>query len=115
MSGVDQEASARLDQRIRACEGEGAERLALLDVFEQEWGEYRRVMRTSSAQFEEACLEMGEKDYFVQKSLDSRREVDAYVRMLVDEQVELLEETARDVRTSTEVELERLRHEKAGA
>lgn len=115
MSGVSQEAHASLDQRIRAYEDQATGQLAALDVFEREWAEYRQVMRTNSADFEEAGLAIGEKEYFVQKSLDSRREVDSYVRMVVDEQVELLEQAARELRTTAEDELEGLQRAKASA
>lgn len=113
MSGAGQETHIRLGQRIRACEDEVADQLAALDRFEDEWAEYHQVMRANLADFEEAGMGIGEKEYFVQKGLDSRREVDSFVRTVVDEQVELLDQAARDVRVSAEAELERLQREKA--
>jgi hypothetical protein len=115
MSAVSHEVHVRLDQRIRAHEDQTADQLAALDVFEQEWAEYYQVMRANFADFEEAGVELGEKEYFVQRSLDSRREIDSYVRRVVDEQAELLEHAAREIRASAEAELERLQREKAGA
>ncbi|QNE37230.1 hypothetical protein [Leifsonia shinshuensis] len=89
--------------------------LSTIRHLEQEWEAYREVMRAESALYEHAAHDIGTKNYFVHKGLAARREVDAYVRQLASEMVELLEETAREVRLESEAELERLRAEKAGA
>lgn len=115
MSAVSHEVHVRLDQRIRAYEDQVADQLAALDRFEDEWAEYHQVMVANFADFEEAGAEIGEKEYFVQKALDSRREVDSYVRRVIDEQAELLDQAAREFRASAEAELDRLQREKAGA
>lgn len=104
-----------LDQRIAACESRAADSLATLHHLEQEWQSYREVMRADSALYEKAGHDSGEKNYFVNKGLAARREVDAYVRQLATEVEEFLKETAREVRLESEAELERLRAEKAGA
>ncbi|KQR54924.1 hypothetical protein ASF88_03770 [Leifsonia sp. Leaf336] len=115
MKAVDHDVPPTADQKIRTEEEHTAERLAALDVFERELTEHRQVMRDNSARFEEVGRAIGDKEYFVQKCLAARKEVDSFVGRLVDEQVELLEQMARDVRSDSEAELCRLQREKGKA
>lgn len=106
---------SEFDQAISALETQVAEDLATIRLHEQQWEEYRQVMRENSARFEQAGVGIGVSNYFVQKGLAARKEVDTYVGRLAHEQAELLAETARGIRSASEVELERLRRERAGA
>lgn len=115
MIGPTQHQRLELDQKISAHETRTAEDLATLRLLEQQGEEYRRVMRENTARFERAAIGMGAKNYFVQKGLAARKELDAYVGQLAHEQAELLAETARVIRSESEAELERLRRERAGA
>ena len=103
-----------LEQKIRAHEDETAEQLATIRVLEEQWDDYRRVMRENTDLFEQAGIAMGADNYFVKKGLVARREVDGYVGQLANEQAELFAETASSIRSSSEEELERMRREKAG-
>lgn len=106
---------SELDRTIGALESQAAEDLATIRLLEQEWDDYRRVMRENTALYEEAGIALGATNYFVQKGLAARRELDGYVGRLADEQEELFTETAREISSRSEAELERLRKEKAGA
>jgi len=115
VNGLGQDAQAALDKRIRAEEERATEHLAALNVFEREWAEYRQAMRENSTRFEEAGRAIGDKEYFVQKGLAARQDMDSFVSRLIDEQVELLEQAARDLRADSEAELGRLQREKSDA
>ncbi|WP_020076677.1 hypothetical protein [Cryocola sp. 340MFSha3.1] len=104
-----------LEQKIRAHEDETAEQLATIRVLEEQWDDYRRVMRENTDLFEQAGIAMGGDNYFVKKGLVARREVDGYVGQLANEQAELFAETASSIRSSSEEHLDRMRQEKAGA
>lgn len=114
MSGAGQGEPGDVGRKISAVESQAAEHLATIRLLEEQGDEYRRVMRENTAMFEEASVAMGTENYFVQRGLASRKELDSYVRHLADDQEELLAETAREVRSGSEAELERLRQEKAG-
>ncbi|WP_434318264.1 hypothetical protein [Leifsonia sp. P73] len=104
-----------LDRQIRDRESQAAEDLATIRVLSEQWETYHQVMRTNTQRFEEAGIGLGAKNYFVQKGLAARSELDAYVSRLARDHVELLDEAARDIRWKSEAEVERLRQEKAGA
>lgn len=59
------------------------------------------------------ALRLDAKNYFVQKGLAASRELDSYVGRLARDHADLLDETEREVRSTSEAELERLRREKA--
>jgi hypothetical protein len=113
MNGQDQRHA--LDRQIRAHEDQVAEDLSTIRVLEQEWDDYRQVMRENTARFEEASIAIGADNYFVQKQLAARKELDSYVGRLAYEQEEFLAETAQSIRSESEAELDRLRNERAGA
>jgi hypothetical protein len=115
MSAPGPRQHAEIDGEIRARENQAEEDLAAVRLLEVQWDDYRQVMHENTGLFEEASHAMGPSNYSVQKGLASRAELDRYVRQLADEQEEFLSETARDVRSRTEEELERLRQEKASA
>lgn len=115
MSGQRSGQHVELDQKISARETRTEEDLATVRLLEEQWDQYRQVMRENTARYEEAGVAMGAKNYFVQKGLAARRELDSYVGQLVREQEEFLAETASSIRSTSETELERLRKEKAGA
>ena len=104
-----------LDQKIAACENRAADQLSTIRNIEQEWQAYREIMRADSTLYERAGHDIGAKNYFVSRGLAARKEVDAYVRRLAAETEDLLEDTACQVRSEAEAELERLRKERAGA
>jgi hypothetical protein len=115
MNGFSPRQHVELDQTISAHESQTADDLATIRLLEQQWEEYRQVMREHTARFEESSIGMGTQNYFVQKGLAARKELDTFVGQLAEEQEELLAETARGIRSKSETELERLRREKAGA
>lgn len=106
---------AQLDQKIAACESRAADQLSAIRNLEEEWQAYREIMRSDSTLYDRAGHDIGVKNYFVNKGLAARKEVDAYVGRLAAEMGELLEDTARQVRSESEAELERLRKERAGS
>jgi len=105
---------AELDQKVSAHETRTAEDVATIHRLAQRWADYRQVIRQNTARFEEAGNAMGAENYFVQKGLAARKELDSYVGRLADEQEELFADAAREIRSMSEVELERLRNAKAG-
>ncbi|MEV8214518.1 hypothetical protein [Leifsonia sp. NPDC077715] len=104
-----------LARKIDALETEAVEALDGIRLLEEQWAEYRQVAQESAAVFEQAGVAMGTKNYFVQRDLSARREVDNHIARLAGEQSEVLEEFARGVRSESEAELERLRRERGGA
>src|SRR5205085_169534 len=110
--GPSHERQIELDREISAHESQVEENLATVRTLEQQWDDYRQVMRDNTARFEEASAAMDAKNYFEQKALTARKELDSYVGQIAREQEELLAETAREIRSVSEAELERLRHEK---
>ena len=115
MSDVGAERHALLERRIREVETQAADDLATLRRIREQWDEYHRVMRENTRRFEEAGSSMAGENRFVQRGLASRREVDAFVGRLVREQDELLDDTAREIRSDSDAESERLRRERTGA
>lgn len=111
---MSQDQHVEREQSVSALEIRAAEDIAMVRLFEQQWEDYREVMRENTARFEEAGIGMGAKSHSVQEGLAARRELDSYVGQLAYEQAELLAETAREIRSQPEIEPERLRHEKAG-
>ncbi|WP_295124491.1 hypothetical protein [uncultured Leifsonia sp.] len=103
-----------MDGKINDLEVRAGEDLTTIRRLGQHWAEYRQVMREHTARFEQAGASMGADNYVVQKGLAARREVDSYARRLVDENEELMDESARQIRSSSEAELDRLRREKSG-
>jgi hypothetical protein len=114
MSGVSPQ-RLEVERKIQAVEDETAERLASIRVLEEQWDDYRRVMRDSADVFEEAGVAMDAKNYFVQKSLASRRELENYLAQLSREHAEELAEVAQEVRSTSDEKLEQLQRERTGA
>ncbi|WP_460631269.1 hypothetical protein [Leifsonia lichenia] len=104
-----------LDRQIRDRESRTAEDLATIRVLSEQWETYHQAMRTNAQRFEGAGIALGRKNYFVQRGLAARRELDAFVSRLARDQAELLEETSREIRSTSEAEVERLRQEKSEA
>ena len=98
MRGHDRES-----RRSGASEDEIAEALAQVRVQEERWDEYRRAMREHTSRFEEAAAALGPMNYFVQKGLAARRELDSYVGQLAYQQTELVNEAQRKITSSSEV------------
>ena len=115
MTTEDSRAQHEIAREIGDIEAQSAEHLATIELLEQQWDEYRQVMRANTRIYEEAGVGLGERNYFVQKGLAARRELDAFVNRLEDQHGQFLAETAREIRSTSEEKLERLRHEKAGA
>ena len=115
MNGSIRYSHGELERMIGARENQAAEDLATIRLLEREWDDYRHVMRENSARYEDAGTAIGAANYFVQKGLAARRELDRYVGRLADEQEDLFTEAAREIRSTSETELDRLRTEKAGA
>jgi hemerythrin-like domain-containing protein len=104
-----------LDRAIKAHEAATTEALNALRLLDEQWAEYRHLMRESSTAFQRAGAALDTTNYEVQKDLASRREVDDFVRRLADEHMDALEQLGREFRSDSDAELERLRREKAGA
>jgi hypothetical protein len=81
-----------------------ADALSQLRRHEERWDEYRWAMRDHTSRFEEAAVGLGTTNYFVQKDLAARREVDGYVGRLASEQTEVLTETVRAINVAAEAE-----------
>ena len=107
-----QDQSVELGQQITAVEGQAAEGLAALRFAAEQWEEYALVMRDGTASFEEASLRMGVQSFAAQQVLAGRRELDAFVGQLAREQSALFEDIAREVRSRSAAEVERLREER---
>lgn len=114
MTGSNVNGRTELDDAIRAREDEVADVRATFRMLDEGWGRYRELMRQDSAVFEEAGVAQGAKNYFVQKDLSARREVDGFVRRLADEVSESMGEMSRAFDAESGEELERLRRERAG-
>ncbi|MEN2736826.1 hypothetical protein ABCS02_03455 [Microbacterium sp. X-17] len=110
-SGVEKRLA--LDRQIRDQESRTAEDLVTIRVLGEQWESYAQVMRVNSERFEDAGVRLDAKNYFVQKGLAASRELDSYVSRLARDHAELLDEAEREVRSTSEAELERLRREKA--
>lgn len=89
------------DQPHAASEDDIIQALSALRLHEERWDEYRRAMNTHTSHFEEAAVGLGTSNYFVQKALAARREVDRYVGQLALQQSELLAESSREIASIT--------------
>lgn len=86
-----------------------ADALSQIRRHEERWDEYRRAMRDHTSRFEEAAAGMGTKNYFVQKDLAARREIDTYVGRLAREQAEVLTQTVRAVAEAADPQQSRIK------
>lgn len=105
---------SREGQGLSASEEDVAEALSGIRLHEERWDEYRRAMRQHTSRFEEAATGLGATNYFVQKGLAARKELDSYVGQLAFQQTELLTEATREINSASEQEAERLVREKGG-
>jgi len=87
-----------------SSEQDVADALSHIRRHEERWDEYRRAMRDHTSRFEEAATGLGTTNYFVQKELAARREVDAYVGRLASEQSEVLTQTVRAINRAADAE-----------
>lgn len=81
-----------------------ADALSQIRRHEERWDEYRRAMRDHTSRFEEAAAALGTTNYFVQKDLAARREVDGYIGRLASEQSEVLIQTMRAINGAADAE-----------
>lgn len=93
MSGRDGESFGRA-----SSDEDIADALSQIRRHEERWDEYRRAMRDHASRFEEAAAGLGTTNYFVQKDVAARREVDGYIGRLASEQSEVLTQTVRAMR-----------------
>jgi hypothetical protein len=114
MNGVSQERLV-VERKIRALEDETAERLETIRVLDEQWDDYRRVMRDNAAVFEQAAVAMGADNYFVKKGMAARREMDAYVAQLTRQFAEEAAEMAQEVRSASDAAMEQLQQERTRA
>jgi hypothetical protein len=114
MTGESQE-RLEVERKIRELEDETAERLESIRVLGEQWDDHRRVMRDNAAAFEEAGVAMGAEEYFVQKSLAARRELDAYVAQLSREFAEESADVAQRFRTASDTAWEQLHRQRIAA
>ena len=99
MSGRDGEGYGQV-----SSEQDVADALSQIRRHEERWDEYRRAMRDHTSRFEEAAAGLGTTNYFVQKDLSARREVDTYIGRLASEQTEVLTETVRAINRAADAE-----------
>jgi hypothetical protein len=71
---------------------------------EERWEKYRRAMRDHTSRFQEAAAGLGTTNYFVQKDVAARKEVDSYIGRLANQQAELLTETVRAITGAADAE-----------
>jgi hypothetical protein len=113
-AGAGQRAEV-LDAQARAHEEQTAEHLAVVRDAHEQWESYGHVMREHARRIEEASVGDDAKNYFVQRRLAVRRELDGFVSQVVRQQAELLDEAAREVRAESDEMLDRVAREKASA
>lgn len=103
-----------LDREARVHEERAAENLAVIRRAREQWDSYGQEMTRHARRIEEASVGDDATNYFVQRRVAARRELESYVGHLVREQVELLDETEREISSRSEEEAESLGREKAG-
>ncbi|MFJ3393364.1 hypothetical protein [Leifsonia aquatica] len=113
MNGFGNRRQVECDRAVDR-EAQTSEDLATIRLLEQQWDEYRRVMRQNTARYEEAGSALGVENYYVQRGMAARQELDSYVGRLAREQEELLQEAAQRIRSQSEEESERARREQGG-
>lgn len=113
MSGSGAAQGDALEQVIREHEARVAEDLASIQVVREQCESYGHEMSFHARRVEEASAGEDLSNYFVQRRLGARHELGLFVDQWVREQVEMLGEVEREVRSRAEEELDRLRREKA--
>lgn len=113
MSGTDAVKRGALELAIREHEERTAENLASIRVVREQCESYGQAMSLHARRIEEASAGESPKNYFVQRRLGARRELESLVGQLVREQTEMLDEIEREISSRSEEELDRLRREKA--
>ncbi|WP_434317720.1 hypothetical protein [Leifsonia sp. P73] len=98
MSGPDGQSYGQVPS-----EQDVADALSQIRRHEERWDEYRWAMRDHTSRFEEAAAALG-TNYFVQKDLAARREVDGYIGRLASEQSEVLTQTVRAINGAADTE-----------
>ncbi|MFK3669736.1 hypothetical protein ACI2IX_06135 [Leifsonia aquatica] len=104
-----------VEQVISAHEARLAQDLAVIRLLGRQWAEYGETMRRNTERYEEAGVQLGAQNYFVQRGLAARRELDSYVKRLAQDQQEFLSQTESGLRSASEAESEWLRKEKVRA
>lgn len=94
---------------------EVVEAVAAIRLHGERWEEYRQAMREHTSRFEEASVSLGAGNYFVEKGLAARRELDSYVGQLAYQQSELLTETMGEITSAAEDQSEQFGRKEAGA
>lgn len=112
-AGAGQRAEA-LDRQARVHEEQATEHLAMVRDAQAQWESYGQVMREHARRIEEASVGDDPKNYFVQRRLAARRELDGFVGQVVRQQVEMLDEAEREVNAESAEVLDRVAREKAG-
>lgn len=113
MNDPSGELRAECDRRIRASEDRIDEDLNSIRLLDEQWENYRRVIRDSVNRFKEAGHSVGAESRCAQQDLAALGEIGTYAERLAGEQNELSEEASRAIRTDGEAEIERLRNERS--
>ncbi len=113
MSGAEAAQRHALEQAIREHEERTTENLSSIRAVREQCESYGRAMALHTRALEEASTGEDPANFFVQRRLGARRELELFVGQLVRQQAEMLEDVEREIRWHSEDEQERLRREKA--
>lgn len=115
MRGTDSDSQDLLEKAVQHNEERAAESLMAIRTIRENWESYEQLMTEHSLRIDDVSAEADSENFFAQRRLSARRELRSFVGQLVREQVELLDEAEREVKSCSEEELGRVRLEKAKA
>lgn len=104
-----------LNWKLREQEEQASEHLCVIRAAKEQWDSYGQLMSLHARRVEEASTHENAENYFAQRRLAARRELDTYVGRLVREQEELLEEAEREITSRVETEPGPASSEEGGA
>lgn len=115
MSGTAAPHGGALERTIREMEERTAENLASVRAIRDQCESYGQAMSLHARRIEEAGVGESPKNYFVQRRLGARRELESLIGQLVREQAEMLDEVEREISSRSEEERDLVHREKASA
>jgi hypothetical protein len=113
VSGVEATRRNAREQTLREHEETTADNLAAIRAVREQCESYGQEMSRHARGIEEASAGENPKNYFVQRRLGARRELQLFVGQVVLGQAEMLDEVERELSSRSEEERDRLRREKA--
>ena len=113
MSGAEAAQRRALEQAIREHEERTTENLSSIRAVREQCESYGRAMTLHTRELEASSAGEDPTNFFVQRRLGARRELELFVGQLVREQAEMLDGVEREFRSHSEDEQEQLRREKA--